>query len=371
MMKARTTIVGLALIMALFISACQPAQPQTIKLGFVGPLSGSAALYGTEDLNAARLAVKEINAKGGINGKQIELIVEDGKCDGKTAVTAAQKLINVDKVKIILGGTCSGETLAIAPIAEKSEVLLFSSFSSSPEITNAGSFVFRNSPTDVDNAAGTARLAVQNGVQSIAIIAENTDYAQAWKNVFVKTFTEQGGTVLVEETYSPDETDFRTSITKILAAQPEAILIVPQGIKGGLVAKQLSEQGYTGELYGNVVFANTDMLDNYGEHIEGLYFADAAQLDTPQGIAFLNAYEKEYGKKPGLDFYAGMRYDSVRIIANAIRDVGYDANKIKDYLYNLPEYNGVTGTYRFDKNGDLVGGRFSNKQIINGKVRVI
>ena len=115
---------------------------ETIRIGAIGPFTGDAAVYGQSEKNAIELAVQEINLDGGINGKKLEVIYEDGKCNGMDAATAAQKLINVDKVDIILGGVCSGETLAIAPLAEANEVLVFSSFSSSPDVTNAGDFIF-------------------------------------------------------------------------------------------------------------------------------------------------------------------------------------------------------------------------------------
>lgn len=119
-----------------------------IKLGFIGPLTGDVASIGEPSLVAAQIAVDEINEEGGINGQPIQLISEDGKCTGVAAANAAQKLVNVDKVIAIIGGLCSGETLAIAPIAEAGKVPTISTCASSPEISTAGDYSFRVYPSD-------------------------------------------------------------------------------------------------------------------------------------------------------------------------------------------------------------------------------
>ncbi|MFA6269497.1 MAG: ABC transporter substrate-binding protein, partial [archaeon] len=121
---------------------------ETIKIGYLGPLTGDMASIGEGQLKAVLLAVDEINSKGGINGAKIELIAEDGTCDGKAAITAMTKLVEVDNVKYVVGGQCSSETIAAAPLAEKNKVLLLSPLSSNPNITTMGDYIFRNYPSD-------------------------------------------------------------------------------------------------------------------------------------------------------------------------------------------------------------------------------
>lgn len=355
-------------------NAVRVSDGEIIKIGFISPLTGPATIYGLEDQNALALAVEEINNKGGIDGRSIKIIYEDGKCNGKDAANAAQKLINVDGVKIIMGGGCSGETLSIAPITESNKVILFSSLSTSPDITNAGDFVFRNAPSDSDSASVTAELAWNNGVRKIAIISQNTDYAQAFKLVFIKRFEELSGEVVSDENYNTEQTDFKTIITKTLAANPDAILIDPQETSGGLVAKQLKELGYNGPLYGNVIFAGEELLEKYGDSIEGIYFSDASGLDpesNDKANSFLESYEAKYDKKPDFDYYAGARYDSMYLLAEAIEAVGYDSEKIRDYLYDLDNFDGVLGSFSFDENGDVAGITFEDRQVVNNKVEVL
>ena len=136
--------------LGILLSACSPSDDGTgpIKIGFIGPLTGEASPYGVDTLNGAKLAVDEINEAGGVNGRMIEIIAEDGRCTGTDAASAAQKLVNVDKVVAIVGGQCSGETLAAAPIAESAKVVMISPVSSSPDVTAAGDFIFRDYPSD-------------------------------------------------------------------------------------------------------------------------------------------------------------------------------------------------------------------------------
>jgi branched-chain amino acid transport system substrate-binding protein len=316
------------------------------------------------------MAVEEINSIGGINGRKIEVIYEDGKCNGKDAVTAAQKLINIDKVKIILGGACSGETLAVAPLAEQNKVILFSAFSTSPDITNAGDFVFRNAPSDAQNGKDSAELIFNDRHRNVAVLTENTDYGQSVRKVFKQRFEELGGKIVADEVYSPDSKDYRVQLTKIKAAKPDAVFFIPQnGISGGLAVKQAKELGINVPYYGIVVFSSGDALKAGGKALEGLVFTDTPGLssENPKAVSFLEKFKSKY-PAPASDYEIGARYDSVYIIANALKKCGEDTECIKNYLYNMDWYNGVIGRYKFDQNGDVVGIKYVIKEIKNGKV---
>ena len=156
----KTSLVTLTLIIFFMASCAVQQSDQNIqqtkttqfqgsyKIGVMFPLTGDAAIYGMPAQMSAKIAVEEINSKGGVNGRKLELIYEDSKCNPKDGNAAAQKLVNIDKVKVIIGGYCSGETLGAAPITESNEVILISPSSSSPDITKAGDFVFRLAPSD-------------------------------------------------------------------------------------------------------------------------------------------------------------------------------------------------------------------------------
>jgi branched-chain amino acid transport system substrate-binding protein len=339
----------------------------TIKIGFIAPLTGDAASYGLTEKNAVEIAVEEINSAGGINGKKLEVIFEDGKCSGKDASTAAQKLIDFDGVKAILGGACSGETLAIAPIAEANKVVVISAYSSSPDVTKAGDFVFRTAPSDSEAGLFTAEYAIKH-YNKVGVISENTDYAQGLRKVFKEEFAKAGGELAGDEVFEQDSKDFRTQILKVKAEKPEAILLNPQtGISGGLLAKQVRELGIDLPLIGNFVFSGNDALSGAGDALEGMVFIDVAALKGEKAQIFLEKYKVRFGHMES-DYEAGSKYDDVYLIANAIKKVGYDGEAIRDYLYSV-KFSGTLGEYYFDENGDINGADlWAEKRIENRKV---
>lgn len=341
---------------------------EPIKIGFIGPLTGDAASIAEPARNSIAIAVEEINSSSGIDGRMIAIIYEDGKCNGKDAVNAAQKLVNVDKVKIIIGGLCSGESLSILPITEPAKILVLSPTASSPELTGAGKFFFRNNPSDADGGKALAKLIIEK-YKKAAIISENTDYAQALGKVFVNSFRSLGGEVVANESFASETRDFRSLLTKIKAANPEAILINPQSdITGGTIIKQAKELGITAPLYGNTLLAGSKAIEIAGASAEGMILIDAPGLsdNNPKAVKLLSDYRSRYGKTT-LEFYIGAAYDDVYILAQAISEVGTDTEKIRDYLHGIKNYNGVIGTYGFDENGDLAGIKYTVKEIKNGK----
>ncbi|KKS70222.1 MAG: Extracellular ligand-binding receptor [Candidatus Magasanikbacteria bacterium GW2011_GWE2_42_7] len=357
-------IVGVIVVVAVvavgyFVSKgpSEPVSTEPIKIGFIGPLTGDAATYGVDEKNATALAVEEINNAGGIKGRSLEVIYEDGKCSGKDAATAAQKLINIDGVKIILGGACSGETLSIAPIAEQNKIIIFSAFSSSPDITKAGDYIFRNSPSDLDVAKGYAQFIVsRGGYKNIAIISENTDYAGGVKKVFNEEIARLGGKIVADEVFKQEERDFRTNIAIIKSSNADAIFINPQsGVTGGLALKQIKELGVTTPVFSVFTFGGKDALEAAGSATEGLIYFDIIGLATGKGKAFADKFTSRFGKIGGNDYDTGARYDSVYIITDALKKCAENTECIKNYLYGMDWYDGTIGRYKFDSNGDVLG----------------
>ena len=344
----------------------------TIRIGVVLPLTGDAGSYGVESKNSIQLAVNEINANGGIDDQNIEVIFEDGKCSGKDATSAAQKLITIDKVNVIIGGLCSGEALAIAPIAEKVNILHFSSGASSPELTGVSKVFFRNAPSDSGAGKKIAELANTNNHKNIAVISENSDYSQALREVFTKSHTGNGGTIVYDETFNPDTKDFRSFITKIKNANPDAIFINPQtDIGASVLVKQIKEAGVTAQIYANVFPGTKVFLDKSSTYAEGVLFTDAPGLDATnkKSIDFESNYKKTYGNDPSYLFYAGGAYDAIYIIKEAIEEAGTNTNKLANYLHALKNFSGViSNSYGFDEKGDLAGIEYKVKTIKNGQV---
>jgi len=344
----------------------KPTKEEVIKIGAILPLTGNVASYGQSAKNAIELAVNEINSQGGIKGRLLQIIYEDGKCNGKEASTAAHKLIEVDKVKIILGGECSAEVLAEAPITEANKVILFSSFASHPDITNAGDYVFRNMVNDLQGGRDAARMIKE---KKVAALVESTEYAQALEKVFKEELEKLGKMIIAEENYNPGEKDFRSHLIKIKKKKPEAIFVNCQNvISGGLAVKQIREMGLEIPIYSMIVFSGKDALSAAGEAADGVIFADAPGLNknNPKAVEFLNRYKEKYGE-PANEYLVGAKYDAVYLIANALKKCNEDTDCIRDYLYGVEEYNGVIGKYRFDKNGDIEGLRYVIKKVVDGQ----
>lgn len=349
-----------------------------IKIGFVGPLTGEAANYGTDDLNGALLAVEELNAAGGINGRPLQVIPEDDKCSGKDATTAVSKLLEVDQVKVVLGSSCSGATLSMAPITEKAKALLMTSISTNAKIRYAGDFVFRNGPNDASTGAMLAEIASKNW-KRVALISENTEYAQGIREVFVNRAKELGLEVVADERAEPSNQDFKTQLTKIKGTNPEALFINPQSDPTvGLILKQARELGLNSQVLVAWYGASEAFRKAAGQgNAEGVIWVDTPTIDeaNQRGMDLLAKHTKKFGKAPNFPFWLGMTYDRVGVLGEAMKACDENPNIknpentecIRDWFYTMKPYNGVTGHFTFDKDGEEEGISLQGYQLVKGK----
>jgi len=378
MTKSNKIIIGVIIVViiigGIWYGVSRKPTEEVIKIGAIFPLTGDAVVYGVPLQRAAELAVAEINERGGINGKSLEIIWEDGKCNGKDAATAASKLINVDKVKIILGGVCSGETLGAASIVEANKVIMFSSSATGPQITEAGDFIFRNSPSDLTQGKILAEAAWDLGYKKIVVIQEITDYALGFREAFEESFTALGGEVTTE-TFTTDTTDVRTQLTKLKQAKGDALLVSVQTLpKAEIVVKQIGELDMNLHLLViDIAIDYQKILDQYPDIIEGAIGAKVALPDPELFEEKVGSkYREKYGEEPTLPEYMALTYDAVFILKEAIEysisEVGeIDTNKVRDYLYAIEHRKGVGGVLTMDENGDPVAGHIL-KQVKDGKV---
>ena len=233
-----------------------------IKIGFMAPLSGTAAIYGEEARNMALLAEDDINASGGIKGRPLDLIIEDGKCDGKTAVNVWKKLVEIDKTNIILGGHCSSETLSIAPLAPAAKVLILANMISTSKIVNEGEWLFRHSPPNSYYARVTAEAVTADKINKVTLLTEEKEFSVDFTENFKNKFNDLGGVIATDERFIPDTKDFRTIITKIKNVPTDAILISTQGPETmGLLLKQMRELGLDKPTIFNAAFNAKKILE--------------------------------------------------------------------------------------------------------------
>ena len=334
------------------------SEDETYRIGVMESLTGPGETYGTVINQSKEMAVAEINDAGGINGTPLELVVEDSKCGAQDAITAYNKLTDVDGVKIILGTSCSGAMLGAAPLAEEDGVVLFSASATSPDIEGAGDYIFRTAINDAKLGVDAGNTMWVDGVRTLATINESTDYAEGVQKTSVEQFEKLGGSVVAGEKYASDVTDFRTQLTKLLGANPDAILLAAQSeFTGGTIIKQARELGYTGPFYTEVVPTGTTALEIAGDSATGVKaIIPSPDLETQKGKEFLANFRTRYGYVT-LPWFIGSAYDTVHIAAHCLEQTGddQDADGFRDCLYGLSWSGTIGDGYTFDSNGEVVG----------------
>ena len=351
--------VQVAIATALSTAMATAIPPQApFRIGVMESVTGPGETYGRVAVQAKQIAVDEINAAGGVNGRMLELVVEDEKCNAQDSITAYNKLTDVDGVKIILGTSCSGAMLGAAPLAEKDGVILFSGLATNPDIANAGDYIFRTSMNDAQLGIDTGNTLWTDGVRKLATITESTDYAEGVRRTTVEQFEKLGGEVVGAERYASDVTDFRSQLTKLMGQSPDAIHIAAQSeFTGGTIIKQVRELGFEEKLYSEIVVVGATALEIAGDAATGVK-AIAADLDPGNAKAqeLLANFKERYGYVT-LVWYMGSAYDDVYIAAECLKktDDDQDADGFRDCMYDITWSGAIGDGYSFDSDGEVVG----------------
>jgi len=335
----------------------KPAAAGPFKIGWIGPLTGPLAYYNAGQ--AALLAEEDVNAEGGILGRKLQLIREDGQGKGSAAISAFQKLVTYDKVKYILGGHCTPESAALAPLAQRYGVIVLASVTSSPKLSNISPNFARLTYLSTDTAERVAKHAYEKiGLRSVGVIHEETDYAGPGAVKFKEVFEGLGGKVPAFFSYIRGETDYRVAVNKITALQAEAVYIGSQSQEAALaMMRQLREGGFKGRFLGNETSGNTG--SGFPEHaplVSGLIFAEAPlDLTAPFTKTFVERFKATY-KVPALPYgiWTSEAYDAVRLLAKTINECGDDVEKVKICLRKVENYEGVSGRLSINQKGDGV-----------------
>ncbi len=357
--RKRIASIALVAVFALAAVGCgEEEEKGPFRIGVMESVTGAGETYGTVAVQSKQLAVEEINAAGGINGRMLELIVEDSKCNAQDSITAYNKLTDVDGVKIILGTSCSGAMLGAAPLAEKEGVVMFSGLATNPDIAEAGDYIFRTSLSDATVGVDTGNVLWADGIRNLATINESTDYAEGVRRTTTAQFEKLGGQIVGAESYPSDTTDFRTQLSKLLNANPDALHIAAQAeASGGTIIKQVRELGYDGPIYSDVVPIGTTALDIAGEAATGVK-AITPDLDPANAKAqeVLAAFREKYDYVT-LPWFLGSAYDNIYITAECLKKTGddQDADGFRDCLYDITWSGTIGENYSFDEKGEVVG----------------
>lgn len=375
MNKNAKIVLGLVILVVIVIvvamsKSSTPVAPQApaepIKIGFLGPLTGDAAGLGENMKIAAELARDEINNAGGVNGRKIELVIEDGGCDAKIAANAGSKLVNIDKVTAIVGGACSPETLAVAPMSEQAKVPQISASSTNPAISQAGDYIFRFIPSDAFQGKFAAEHLVNDmGKKKIGILYCLNDWCTGIREVFKGRLGEVGGEVVADEGYQWDARDLRSQITKIKATNPDAVYFLGFTESTIIGLKQMKELGLTAAVVGGDAWDDPKIPQEAGVAADNVHYSIAANRALPQ--SFIDEMNKRTGGKE-INTYAPRVYDIMKVLANIMTKVGADGEKIKAELYQVKDYQGIADAYTMDMNGDVSVANFTVKVFKDGKI---
>ncbi len=361
------TIIGAIVVIIVLIGgyfifsqpAKAPVTESAIKIGFIGALTGDGASYGEPQQRVIQLAVDEVNKNGGFDGKQVEVVYEDAKCTGEGGANAAQKLVNVDKVQIILGGTCSGETLAAVPVAEAGKVAIVTGSATSPDLIGKSPYFFRVYPNDSVQGQVLAQGAWDRGWKKIAVIQESTDYPLGIYKAFAATYEPLGGTLTKDE-FKTDTTDFRSVLSKIKALKPDAVFVDTQTVaSASRIFTQIDALGWKPQLIVNDVTSGDPVTLMANKKIlEGALGADfVLNLDNPKLKKLTEVYKATYGDDLRYPTYSSAVYDSFYIALDAIKAVGYDGTKIAAWGHSsIQNWDGASGMITVGANGERQAG---------------
>ncbi|MCL2459439.1 MAG: ABC transporter substrate-binding protein [Desulfobulbus sp.] len=354
-----------------------PGWAAGIKIGAILAETGPAAFLGGPAARSLRMLVDEINAKGGINGNPIILIVKDSGSNPEKAVSFAKQLIDEEKVLAIIGPSTSGESLSIKKIAEDGKTIMISCASAETIIAPVAPHVFKTAPSDSFGAQQIFTTMRKKGTKKIAVLAGNDGFGKAGKEQLVKNAPDFGITIVAEEVYDKNATDLSAIVAKLKATPGiEAVVnwsIVPAQ---SILAKNIRQAGWNVPIYQSSGFANIKYAEAAGVAAEGIMFpasrivvADA--LPTGPQKDFLTKYRDSYETKfnEKVSTFGGHAYDAMIILAKAIEVGGEDREKVRVAIENIKGLIGTAGTFNFSAadHGGLDVDAFAMQTVKNGK----
>ena len=323
----------------------------TIKVGVYGDLTGATSSFGQSTKNGVELAVDEINAAGGVNGKKIVIVSEDDQGRPEQAKTVVSKLISQDKVEALLGEVASTNSLAAAPVAQEAKIPMITPSSTNPKVTEVGDYISRVCFIDPFQGAVMAKFAGNTlKAKTAAIFGDvNSDYSKGLTQFFKEEFTKLGGKIVAEEAYTQNDPDFKGQLTKIRDLKPDVIYIPGYYSQVGIIAKQARELGMNMPLLGGDGWDSPELWKLGGDALKNAYISNHYSADNPAPEIqnFVKAYKAKFNVVP--DSLAALAYDATKVLADAIKRAGgTESAKLKDAINATKDFAGVTGKITLD-----------------------
>ena len=359
--------VVLVLVLVLSLAACGSGGADTIKIGVLSGTTGGAAVHGVPVKQASELAVEEINAAGGIDGKDIEIIAYDTKGDATEGVNAYNKLVNQEEVVAIIGGTYSGVSLAIKDLAIDDNMPTLTPTATNPDVTLDAPNIFRACYTDDYQGAVAAQFAINDlGLTKLGILYNKDDaYSEGLANGF-EAAAVAAGVEIYKEAYAAEDKDYSTQLTKLDTNGIEALFVPHYPDTVGPILAQVASNELDFICLGGDGWDG--IQDDYAAEAEGFFFANHYAADNEAAVVqnFISAYEEKFEETPNA--LGALAYDAVYLMAGAIDTAdSTDSDAIIAALADS-SLEGVTGNISFDENGDPIKGVMII-QVVDGKLK--
>ena len=351
--------------LALLVAAPAAAQTKAVKIGFVNHLTGDAAVYGQSMQKGTELALDEVNAAWAKKKMKLEVVFEDDRLAAADAQTAFLKLVESDKVPVIMGSGSSTVTLSLCPKAQEAKVVLISSISTAPGLKKCGQYFVGMMATD--DAAGTewANIAKKLGHKEAAVTYINNDYGIGVKDAFVSAFKKAGGKILIEQGHEVGGTDFRAEVLKIKATNPKVVFIVSHVKEGSLVLKQAKELGLTAQWIGDTAMQSKEIPELAGAGAEGFVALSAGDKSTAVYKSFAEKFKKKYNSDPTI--WADFAYDTTMVVAKALESGATSGDQVLAKIKEVTKgYKGPSGPKRLNAQ-NIVAEYYEAYQVKDGK----
>jgi len=363
--KKIAIVLSLLMVLTMLAGCSKTAAPdkaaeksETIKLGFLGALTGSVANYGIPGQKGMKMAIDELNAKGGIMGKKVEGIYEDNKGESSEIANITTKYITKDKVAALVGDPCTGLTKVAADIAQKNKTVIFSAGATGAGVVEIGDFVFRNTLLDAVAAPAVVDWMInKKGWKNLAVITSmNNGYSTALTPIFKTAIADKGGKIVLEDSINDGETDFTAQVTKLKNAKADALVFTGYYTEAALIMNEAKKKNLDIVLVGGDGLYGQDLVKLGGAAVQEkviFYAGFSADQPSPETAKFLEAYRGIYKEDP--DMFSAQYYDAVMILAKAMETTkSTDPSVFKTEIAKLKDYPGVSGVTTIGSNREPV-----------------
>jgi ABC-type branched-chain amino acid transport systems, periplasmic component len=358
--KVLAGLLGVTMLGGMLAGCGQEAKSDEIKIGANFEITGNVANYGGMTLEGLKLAIKQANDAGGVNGKKITLVVADTKSEASEAANSATKLISTDKVKVLVGPSTTSNVLATTQIATENKIPLIAPTGTSPKITvengQVKPFIFRSCFIDPLQGEVMATFASKTLKAKTAAVYmdSSSDYSKSLAQVFKEKFEAAGGKVVIEEAFFQKDQDFKATLTKIKGANADVIFIPAYYEEVGKIVKQARELGINSPMLGTDGWDDAKVVDIAGAGaLNNTFFSTHYSEQDSEVQGFVEAFKAEYNKAPNV--FAALGYDAGKMLIDAIKRAGSDdPEKIRQALEETKDLQVGTGMISIDKNHDPI-----------------